>query len=191
MNNLWVLIVSLVFVFLLAGFIRYVQSIDYDPEIVPDISTDPNIEAGKRVDCSLGVVYCFENNNCSSVCTIASSAVCRNGICLNSNVINTTAPINECDAERGVVTFFAGNVALGRYDYLCRSIDLGIAPDDVSLPNNMCKDGDIDINYLVQFPDIRQCQCPPGTSLVGLPATSQVRQYGQCLDTRLADQIGS
>jgi hypothetical protein len=115
--------------------------------------------------------------------------VCRNGVCVNSNVINSQAPQNECDAERGVITFFVGNTALGRYDFLCRSIDPGIAPNNPNEDNNMCKFGNIDINYLRQFPSIANCSCPIGTQPVILPATSQVRSYVHCIEDRRAAQI--
>ena len=142
-----------------------------------------------RVDCNQNVTYCFEDANCANLCQNSTGSRCRNGICINTNVINSQLPLNECDARRGVVTFLSGNTALGRFDFLCRSIDLGIASDDINVTNRMCIGGSINIDYTKQFPDIRDCSCPPDTRSVILPSTSQVRSYVHCLPLNVADRI--
>lgn len=153
------------------------------------INVGSSIGNRARVDCAQNVTYCFEDSHCAKMCQNATGSICRNGVCLSANIINSQTPLNECDARRGVVSFFSGNVALGRFDFVCRSIDLGVAPDDISQPNNMCRGGIINIDYTRQFPTPRDCQCPAGTRGVILPATSQVRQYVQCLPTRIADTV--
>jgi len=142
-----------------------------------------------RINCDQNVTYCFEDAHCANLCSNKSGSICRNGICVNANVINTQVPINECNAKRGVFTFFVGNTALGVYDFLCRSVDLGIAPDNPQQDNNMCIGGSIDIDYTRAFPSTLDCKCPVGKRLVILPETSQVRQYGHCLDEQIANRI--
>lgn len=148
-----------------------------------------NATQAPRIDCEQHVTYCFEDTDCAKLCQNISGSICRNGICLNTNVLNSTQPINECNAKRGVVTFFVGNTALGRYDSLCKSVDLGIAPDNPNETNNMCKNGNININYLESFPSIQNCMCPPFTKSIILPATSIVRQYAHCLPENIANRI--
>jgi hypothetical protein len=155
----------------------------------PQLRVDAGVSNKPRVDCNQSVVYCFQDNHCAKLCFNKTGSVCRNGICINTNVLNSQQPLNECNVERGVVTFLVGNTSLGRFDYLCRSIDPGIAPDDITQPNNMCKNGSILIDYTQQFPDIRNCTCPTGTKGVILPATSQVRPYVQCIEEFWADRI--
>lgn len=154
-----------------------------------DIQLAGTVNRSDRIDCDQNVTYCFEDAHCARLCSGKSGSICRNGICVNANVINTQVPINECNAERGVFTFFAGNVALGRYDFLCRSVDLGIAPDNPREPNSMCKDGLITIDYTKSFPSIFDCTCPPDKTMVILPETSQVRRYAQCIDKDIASRI--
>jgi len=146
-------------------------------------------DANNRINCNQTTVYCFEDAHCAKLCLDRTGQVCRNGICTNINVLNSTQPINECDATKGVVTFFTGNVALGRYDFLCRSVDLGIAPDNIQEPNQMCKNGTISIDYVHRFPDIRDCVCGDGLVSVEMAATSQVRPYTHCLSQFWADRI--
>lgn len=154
-----------------------------------DIQLPGRVRRKDRVDCNQNVTYCFNDSHCSQLCTNNNGSICRNGICVDSNVLNTETPLNECNAERGVLTFFVGNVALGRYDFLCRSVDLGIAPDDPNLENNMCMNGDINIDYTRAFPMISECSCPEGKLPVVLPETSQVRSYVQCIDEFQANRI--
>lgn len=154
-----------------------------------DIQLRGRTRRNDRINCDQNITYCFEDAHCAHLCSSKSGSICRNGICRNANVLNTQVPVNECNAERGVFTFFVGNTALGRYDFLCRSVDLGIAPDNPREPNRMCTNGFIDIDYTRSFPSITDCTCPPGQKMVTLPETSQVRAYTQCFDEKIANRI--
>jgi hypothetical protein len=183
--------IGLVALLLILYFVYLIYNIPSELQSLPrnDIQLPGRVNRSDKIDCDQNITYCFEDAHCARLCSGQAGSICRNGICVNANVINTTVPINECNAERGVFTFFAGNVALGRYDFLCRSVDLGIAPDNPQGQNNMCKDGTIAIDYTRSFPSILDCQCPPGKSLVVLPETSQVRRYAQCIDDATAQRI--
>jgi hypothetical protein len=187
MSKLWISFVVLV---LLMLFIAYIFTQNHTTISSPQIRLEgKSLGTKPRIDCQQNVTYCFEDAHCRNLCTNSTGNRCRNGICINDNLLNTQLPLNECDARRGVVTFLAGNVALGNFIGLCRSVDLGIAPDDVTLPNKMCTDGTINIDYTRQFPSVRDCQCPAGTRVVILPATEQVREYAVCLSNLLADRL--
>lgn len=175
------IVFTIVIVILIIFFLKYITSLEYDKMGDANLIIDQQLELRNRINCDQIPTYCFEDSNCTGICTIATTTRCSNGICVNAAIINTTAPKNECDAAKGVLTYFVGNATLGRFDYLCKSIDLGIAPDDIDLPNRMCEHGNITINYLQQFPDASQCSCPNGYSKVNLANTSQVRNYVDCI----------
>lgn len=157
-----------------------------DKQIVPK-----NFSLGNkpRVDCLQEVTYCFTDAHCRRLCLNTTGSKCQNGICINSNVIHSELPLNECDASKGVVTFLAGNVALGNFMGICRSIDPGIASDDITTPNRMCTGGTINIDYTSQFPSARDCNCPTGFTQITLPATQQVRPYVACLPDAIANRL--
>lgn len=188
-NMTFKLVISIVLLFCVFYFFVLILNSKDISTINQKVVVDGSASQVPRVDCEQHVTYCFEDSDCARLCRNISGSVCRNGICLSTNVLNSTQPINECNAARGVVTFFVGNSALGRYESLCRSVDLGIAPNNPAKPNNMCKDGLININYLQAFPSINDCVCPPNTKRLILPATSIVRQYAQCVPEQIADRI--
>lgn len=183
-------IFSIVILITLAIFIFFIfkQQINAQENNTIKIN-DKSVGNKPKVDCTQNVTYCFDNSQCRRLCQNSTGSICQNGICINGNVLNTQLPINECDATKGVVTFLAGNVALGNFTGLCKSIDPGIANDDITIPNRMCSNGSINIDYTRQFPSIRDCTCPTGTRAVLLPATQQIRPYVSCLPNLVADRI--
>lgn len=173
------LIVSFFLILFLIFYLSRFINFEYDK--VPDalIKLVNGLEQEKKIDCQQKVTYCFEDSQCAQRCSNLS--VCSHGVCLNSNIFTTTAPINECDASKGVLTFFVGNPAFGVYEYLCKSVDPGIADDDIKKPNRMCTGGNIDIDYTKSFPLMNNCNCPNDFDMVIVPATSTVREYGVCI----------
>lgn len=174
-----ILIVSFLLLFLLLIYTQTFKNFIYDH--VPDelFNLKSQLEQNKKINCNQKVTYCFDDSQCNQRCT--SQSTCSNGICLNSNIFTSTAPDNECDSRRGVLTFFVGNPTLGRYEYLCKSVDPGIANDDINKPNLMCTGGTIDINYLSSFPKISDCKCPLDYQSIIIPSTPEVRSYVVCV----------
>ena len=183
----FILIISFLVIIFIFVFIRIFTNFEFDT--VPDVLLElkRSLEQKKKINCNQRVTYCFSDSECRQMCS--NSANCSNGVCLNSNLFSTTAPINECDATKGVLTFFVGNPAFGRYEYLCKSVDPGIASDKITEPNLMCTGGDIDINYLNSFPKITDCKCPEDYKLIIMPATETVRDYSVCLPENKAERI--
>lgn len=129
-----------------------------------------------RVNCGAENVFCFEDQDCKNMCLLTEQNVCRNGICRNRRVIATN-PNNECDPTKGLFALFVGDPALGRYEWVCDTIDPGVALPDGN--NRMCEGGTMEINYLREFPSIPQCTCPV-SDRVAIGATSSTRRIVQC-----------
>ena len=125
--------------------------------------------------CSNEISYCFEDSDCSIMCDTKNPYVCLNGICKNDKII-TTAPENECDQKKGMIGYLVGNISYGKYDFICKSIDPGIA---LAVNNNlMCKGQQtLAIDYTTKFPTINQCSCI-NQSIV--PATRNKRKHVEC-----------
>jgi len=190
------ILISTIVVTILSIILLYVATqFNELPKIVEDnmktadIKIDGNLSLEDKRDCEQARTYCFEDSDCARLCTISSLSQCRNGMCINSAVINTSTIRNECNAASGVVTFFVGNATLGRYEFICKSIDPGIAPNDITLPNKMCLNGNININYLNKFPTISDCTCPVNYLPVIIPKVSQIRERVECAPADIANKI--
>lgn len=180
------MVLFIVFTTILVSLVYYITKTLFNQEFdaldEDAVSIDAQMGLRDRRDCDQDVVYCFEDAHCTKICAAKFGSRCSNGVCINAAIINSQAPNNECDARRGVLTYFVGNPMLGRYDYLCKSVDPGIASNDISEPNRMCLGGQIAIDYLQQFPAENQCQCLPGYSKVSIPNTSSIRNYVVCVE---------
>lgn len=105
---------------------------------------------------------------------------CHKGLCTPNSKVNVVDHKNECKPDKGVFAFIVGLPELGIYNNICKSIDLGIAPNNPNQQNKMCLNGDIDINYSVRLPSLEDCDCGNNKRLV-IPATSTVREHIVCL----------
>lgn len=147
-----------------------------------------NVEESMRRECTNEITYCFSDNECTTRCIANTEYMCTNGICRNKRIITSIAE-NKCDASKGFIAYLMGDVAFGKYEYICRTVDPGIAisPDE---SNRMCLGGDIDIDYLKQFPSMERCSCngnnDPERCVV--PATENVRRHVVC-DARYGDML--
>lgn len=128
-------------------------------------------------NCTETKTYCFVDQDCLQSCYNSSMYSCLNGVCKKS-LINTTDAENECDPSKGIVGYLVGNPTFGTYQYICKSIDPGIA---ISVDENlMCKnDPTVDINYIEKFPSKYDCSCE---NQVLIPATSVKRKHVECDD---------
>ena len=144
------------------------------------INTGNMYGSGKK-DCNVDKTFCFTKEDCESQC-VSTTVDCVHGTCIEN--INESSAINDCDPEKGVIGYLVGNQALGVYEYICKSVDPGIA---ISVSENrMCYgDSTYQINYLNSFPSQYSCTC---TNQVVIPATSLKRQHVEC-DSRYTDLI--
>ncbi|QBB28688.1 PIF-3 [Homarus gammarus nudivirus] len=132
-----------------------------------------SLHGGGKKNCSTLQQYCFEDNDCLHQC-VASTMSCVNGICINNT--NSTEASNECNPSKGVIGYLIGNTAFGTYEYICKTVDPGIA---ISVDENRMCHGDktYQIDYLAQYPSIYSCECE---GKVTVPATSQKREHVEC-----------
>jgi hypothetical protein len=129
------------------------------------------LSTSNRVKCSSEKHYCFDDNDCTSRCDTVSNYSCIHGICKNFDIV-TSNPNNDCDPAYGIEAFLVGNTGMGTDEYICKSLDDGIA---ISVTENrMCKGGDIEINYTRSMPSISDCT---SDNICLIPSTSQVREY--------------
>ena len=127
-----------------------------------------------RANCDVEKRFCFGVEDCVHNCQNSSSVGCINGICKTD--LNIIPAVNECDPAKGLIGFLDGNTALGTYEFICRSIDPGIAISvDV---NKMCfGDPDFVVDYISAYPSIENCKC---ASQIVIPSTAQIREYVEC-----------
>lgn len=151
-------------------------------------SAVPATDEAKR-DCSNEMVFSVLDAQCQVVCQGPETYISRNGICVNAITQNSTAVRNECSAKNGVLAYLIGDPQFGKADLLCLSVDPGIQPNDPTKPNEICKNGTIDVDYRKQYPSLDQCKCPPSMKLVRIPATGSIREHGVCVANALADAI--
>lgn len=138
-----------------------------------------------RRNCDSEVIYAMTDAQCSNICRTTGMYRASNGRCVNVLALSTTNPQNNCDPERGVLAYMTGDPQLGTTHFRCLSIDLGIQGDSPDDPNILCKDGNIDINYLETMPQLNQCTCPDDKVLAIIPNNRMIRTHGQCVSKNL------
>lgn len=126
-----------------------------------------------KATCNTTTTYCFEDADCQQQCS-ESGVACLHGICKSN--INRIDANNECDPQMGVLGYLVGNTALGTYQYICKSIDPGIAISPTE--NRMCYgDNTYHVNYLDGFPSMTDCRCE---GAIVVPATRTTRAHIEC-----------
>lgn len=141
-----------------------------------DTKMSTQFELPNRFDCTETPNFCFTDNDCMVQCTNSTTFKCIKGLCRNTYIYESSIT-NNCNPRQGMLGFLVGNPMLGKYDYICKSIDPGIALDNGKVL--MC-DGQtppININYLSKYPDTNQCTCE---NKMYIPATSVKRGHYQC-----------
>lgn len=189
LTSIAILIIILICV---TGFISNQINSKYETvvESVNLLDLSSNLYNGERIDCNREINYCFVDSECARSCNFDSSYRCLHGICRNE-VIRVEDPLNDCKPDMGILAYLTGDTQLGRFQFVCKSEDPGIAIS--STDNLMCNQGFIEINYLRQFPTISACNClnssnPNTTNQVLVPATSVKRRHVQC-DSRYWDLV--
>lgn len=148
------------------------------PRPSPSTLTSPGatlVKYSDKSNCALVSVSCFTSDECNRKCTTAGM-VCEAGTCQPERILPQTEA--KCDIRRGTMALLVGEPAFGRWEFICKSIDLGIASETGA--NLMCARGKIDINYLNHYPTGAECNCPPNLQRTVVPATSVKRTHVEC-----------
>lgn len=139
-----------------------------------------------RRHCDNEFVYSLLDAECDVLCHPPGVYRSQRGVCVNVLAFGQTAVDNECDPNRGLLAYLIGDAQFGTTKLLCLSIDLGVQPDTVLRENTFCQGGSIAIDYVREFPQLRNCTCPSGELLAVIPGTSQVRSRGFCINASSA-----
>lgn len=185
LSSVLLLIVVSIFIFYI---VRHIEKIKHIREQdANNFSLEPTDGNKPRINCSVVKKLCFTSNDCNVTCSSASQFECINGYCINRQIISDVDTVNECNPERGVLAFLIGDTQFGRYNTICKSIDLGIAPNNPREDNRMCISGKLStpVNYLSHFPTIDECICNTDTFKYIIPATSSIRKHAVCLNKTL------
>lgn len=175
---------DLIFIFL---FILIILTFSYsmylgwiNETIIETRNQDLNeIEKKNRQDCGKNTGYCFDDSDCTRKCINNGIYKCMAGVC-TSDVILDQQVVNECDPKKGVIALLTGNPSIGTYESVCRSIDPGVANDDGT--NNMCLNGQIDIDYFDKYPQISDCVCD---YMVITDSTREMRPLAICTEKEI------
>lgn len=189
MNNTEIkilLIILIVFIFILIKYILSTQNLESNNEITKLPGTQSKLT---KKDCSIQTVYSTNDIQCSLICQSPNVYISKNGICVNA-LINTSSVVeNKCSPEKGVLAYIVGDPQFGKSSILCLSIDIGIQPNDTSKNNIICKNGNIEINYIKSFPDVNNCKCLGDDFPAIISATSTTRKHITCVNNKLKNMF--
>ncbi|AYP97962.1 PIF-3 [Mauternbach virus] len=135
----------------------------------------------RQHNCDTELIYSMTDDQCNSICREPGVFVTRNGTCVNIQNFNQTAIENECNPKNGVLAYLLGDPEFGTTKLLCLSIDPGVQPDNIKLINTLCMNGDLEINYIESFPNLKHCTCADDEILATILDTSTIRTRGVCI----------
>lgn len=156
---------------------------DEDFKFTAEYKSSPS-NALKR-NCDAEIIYAMDDNQCLNICRDTGIFQVSNGRCVNVLALDNNNPNNNCDPKRGVLAYLIGDPQLGRTQFKCLSVDLGIQDDSLASDNILCKDGVIKINYLENMPQLKHCKCPSDKILAIIPNNKTIRTHGQCVNKNL------
>lgn len=194
MKNKSIFLILFVLLVTLVLAVAFVCWLNGNKEAVRDWIHTDFIDAGQlvhqiRSDCNSEVVYCFNDADCRHGCQTRDHYACLNGICRNDRMLLDNSTHDEqCLAHMGMMSYLVGNTAFGRYEYVCKSIDPGIAVSSTKnlMCNNQTQAPLPDINYMVELPTETMCHCNDNETAV-VAATPNKRQHTEC--SPLADLL--
>lgn len=172
---MWILLIFLIIILSLAGYLyqHIPKWVDTKPLHLDDASL---ITMSNKANCNTTNVSCFDHTDCLSKCV--NVANCKFGSCVSTDLI---PPETECDVSMGMMAFLVGDPKFGKYSFVCKSVDPGIAIS--STENLMCRcssSGSMTINYLDRFPQITSCMCGDEKNACIVPATRVKREHKEC-----------
>lgn len=174
--------ILIIFIFIILKYITSTQNLKLNNE---NIKLSGNQTKFQKKDCSVQTVYSTNDIQCSLMCLSPNVYISKNGVCVNALVNKSSIIENKCSPEKGVLSYIVGDPQFGKSSILCLSIDIGIQPNDPMKNNIICKDGNIDINYVKSFPNIKNCKCSDDDFPAVIHATSNTRKHVTCLNKKL------
>lgn len=183
LNHLQLYLV-VVFVLVILFILYTLYTMGRLPTDINDVAFDGYLNETLKRNCDVETVYSVEDFQCERICAPPNAYRTKNGVCVNVLAFNQAAIDNECDAKQGLLAYLLGDPEFGKTKLLCLSIDPGIQPDNLIDHNKICIGGNINIDYLEQYPTINMCQC--SENLYAIPATGSIREHAFCApDKRL------
>lgn len=176
------LAILIIFILILITYIKSPTNLTQNSENSPFVGSQSKFE---KIDCSSQTVYSSNDTQCSLICKSPNVYISKNGICVNALVNQSEITENKCSPEKGVLAYIVGDPQFGKSSIFCLSIDVGIQPNDTSKPNIICRNGNIDINYVKSFPEIKNCKCKTDEFLAKFKPTSTIREHAMCIDKKL------
>jgi len=150
----------------------------YKNEVIDALKNTPfkykiaNLFVDRHLNCEETLTYCFDNGDCNTKCANKNYS-CLTGVCRPS--LDEIVESDKCIASQGMLAYLVGNPAFGIYDFVCKSVDPGIAISNTV--NKMCYPENFQFDYLERFPQIDSCECP---DKVYVPATAEKRAHVEC-----------
>lgn len=124
-----------------------------------------------KINCETETTYCFSDAECNTKCTTSNK--CMHGICkIETGYIDYG---DACDPKMGMLAYLVGNPSFGIYNWICKSVDSGIAISNVE--NRMCFNGSMGYDYTRHYPSITSCVCD---DKITIPATREKRKHVEC-----------
>lgn len=179
MKSLYVLILIVLFLLIAIVFILN-QLSDFNITKTQTLFYSTQSE-NLRYDCNSETIYSFDDNHCNTICKGVGAFRSHHGVCTNTVNFNQGSIINDCDPKQGLLAILVGDPQLGTVKFRCLSVDLGIRPHNIEDPNILCGNGEIDIDYVKEFPSLKSCRCKYDSTLVLIPSTSTIRTRGVCV----------
>lgn len=151
-------------------------------------NSDPDIlnkELFKKLrhNCDNETIFCFDDDDCTSKCVLNSSFKCKQGLCKKRDRLEVSGATDQCQSELGFVALYVGLPSIGTHTFVCKSLDPGIAYQEVStmeLKNRMCIGGKIELDYRNKYPVTSDCKCGEHHVKVRFPANELVREHIAC-----------
>jgi hypothetical protein len=133
-----------------------------------------------KSNCLETKVHCFTNSDCRDSCLANSNQKfeCFKNVCLN-----VPKPITgKCNETTGGVLVFTGNDELGiaKFECLCMFPELYTGLSCDKLRNNVCNEGNLNLQQLETLGPYEICTCT-GKSKLGIRQSSSARYTPICV----------
>ena len=176
----------LLIIIVLVGYLVKIlhQSVQNHMEPPTQNAFSGGLSKNTKRDCAAETIFSMNDQHCNTICNTPGTYVSINGVCVDTLAFDESAVENKCNPSKGKIAYLLGDPMLGRTEFWCLSVDLGIVPDRGE-DNYLCSGGSMDIDYLLNFPQLSDCVCPQGMFIAAIKNTSVVRLRGVCVPDAL------